>query len=116
MVIPGGRSSEAASATVTHALVPLNDSAPPNLPAVVRVAPEIVPVFPWPDASVTCSTPPASLNPYAATSPFGVCDVFDTVTVTLASDVLPAASRATAVSVCEPFEVVGAVPRDRVRR
>jgi len=31
-------SSEGASATVTHALVPLNESAEPNLPAAVHVA------------------------------------------------------------------------------
>src|SRR5207247_3498182 len=99
------RSSDAASATVTHALGPLNDSAPPNLPVVVRVAPEMVPVFPWPDASVVC-TPLVSLNPYAATSPLGFCDVFETTTSTVACDELPAASRATAASVCDPFDVV----------
>ena len=62
MVIPLVRSSEAASATVTQALVPLNDSAAPNLPAAVHVALEIVPALPWPDASATC-TPLPWLNP-----------------------------------------------------
>src|SRR3954463_6394197 len=46
IVIPVVRSRDAASLTVTHALVPSNESAPPNLPAVVRVAPEIVPTLP----------------------------------------------------------------------
>src|SRR6267142_1489422 len=98
MVIPLVRSSDAASATVTHALVPLNDSALPYLPAVVHVALEIVPVLFCPDASLVC-TPLPSLNPNAATSPFGFCDVFETVTSTLAGAVLPVVSRATAVSV-----------------
>ena len=106
IVIPVVRSSDAALATVTHALVPLNDSAPPNLPAAVRVALEIVPVLPWPDASVTCTTPLASLNPYAATSPLGVCAVFDTTTSTVACERFPAASRATAASVWGAFDVV----------
>ena len=38
---------------VTHALEPLNDSAPPNFPFALRVALEMVPVFPCPDASTT---------------------------------------------------------------
>src|SRR5438445_7334888 len=46
-VMPVVRRSEGASATVTHAVVPLNESAPPNLPVAVLVALEIVPVFPW---------------------------------------------------------------------
>ena len=67
-VIPVVRSSDAASATVTHALVPLNESAEPNLPDAVHVALEIVPVLPCPDASVTWTPlpvfkrdPPAAL-------------------------------------------------------
>ena len=43
--------NEAELGTVTRALEPLNDNAPPYLPALAQVAPEIVPVFPFPDAS-----------------------------------------------------------------
>ena len=39
------------SATVTQALVPLNDSAPPYLPEAVQVALARVPVLPLPEAS-----------------------------------------------------------------
>ncbi len=53
---------------VTSALVPLNESAPPYLPDADRVAFEIVPLLPFPDASVTV-VPDASSNAYAATSP-----------------------------------------------
>src|SRR5215831_17837696 len=53
---------------VTTALVPLNDSALPYLPAAAQVAFAIVPVWPLPDASVTVVPDPSS-NPYAATSP-----------------------------------------------
>src|SRR5437773_11883661 len=105
IVIPVVRSSDAASATVTHALMPLNDSALPYLPAVVHVALEIVPVLPCPDASFVC-TPLPSLNPNDATSPLGFCDVFDTVTSTLACARLPVVSRATAVSACVSFDAV----------
>src|SRR4051812_36262325 len=104
-VIPLVRSSDAASATVTHALVPLNESAPPNLPAAAHVALEIVPVLPCPGGSVVW-TPAPSLKPNAATRPVGVCVVFDTKTSTAAVAALPAASRPIAVSVCIPFDVV----------
>ena len=53
---------------MTFALVPSNTSAPPYRPAVVHVAPLIVPVLLFPDASVTVGPEP-SLNPYAATRP-----------------------------------------------
>src|ERR1044071_2840751 len=59
------RSSEAESGTVTRAVVPLKLNAPPNLPAVVRVAFAIVPVLVFPEASVTVA-PLLSLKPYAA--------------------------------------------------
>ena len=49
--MPVVRSSESASGTVTQSLMPSKLSAPPNLPAVLRVAPVIVPVLPRPDAS-----------------------------------------------------------------
>src|SRR5262249_48117922 len=52
------------------AFVPLNCNAPPNFPAVVHVAPLIVPVFPFPEMSVR-TVPAPSLNPYAATRPVG---------------------------------------------
>jgi hypothetical protein len=55
---------------VTIALVPLNSSASPNLPAVDQVAFVIVPLLAFPDASVTVVPDPSS-NPYAATRPDG---------------------------------------------
>src|SRR6202035_2397175 len=55
---------------VTTALLPLNCSALPYLPVAAQVAPVIVPVWPFPDASVTVVPEPSS-NPYAATSPVG---------------------------------------------
>src|SRR5438093_665539 len=67
-IIPVVSTSDAAFATVTFALVPSNTSAPPYRPAVVHVAPLIVPVLLFPDASVTVGPEP-SLNPYAATRP-----------------------------------------------
>src|SRR5579871_6143999 len=67
-VIPVVRSKDAASLIVTQALLPLNTSAFPYFPAVVQVAFAIVPVFPFPDASVTV-LPVPSLNEYAATNP-----------------------------------------------
>jgi hypothetical protein len=45
--------------TDTRLLVPLKASAPPYLP-LVQVAPEIVPVFAFPDASVTVPPEPSS--------------------------------------------------------
>ena len=68
--MPVVRSSDAASATVTQSLTPSNDSAPPERPAAVRVAPRSCPVLPEPDASATVG-PDASSNPYAATRPVG---------------------------------------------
>src|SRR5579884_4296935 len=62
------RSSAAASLTVTQAFVPLNDRALPYRPDVVHAAPEIVPVFPLPEASATV-LPNPSLKLYAATNP-----------------------------------------------
>src|SRR5207247_1266580 len=77
IVIPVVRWSDGESAIVTHALLPLKYSALPNLPDVLQVALEIVPVLPWPEASPTW-TPLPSLNPYAATSPVGLLELFDT--------------------------------------
>src|SRR5215470_17044980 len=65
---------------------PVNDSAPPNLPAAVRATPlPNDPVFPFVDASITLD-PVVSSNAYAATSP-ATC-VFDTVTDTPADVVV----------------------------
>src|SRR4051794_9849395 len=85
------RSSEGESATVTHALVPLNESALPYLPAAAHVAFAIVPLFAWPEVSLTVEPTPSS-NAYAATRP-ATWVVFDTVTPTPGDVVLfPAAS------------------------
>src|SRR5258706_6187860 len=67
-VMPVVSRSEVAFGTVTCALVPLNTSALPNLPAVVQVAPLIVPVLPLPERSATV-VPAPSLKVYAATRP-----------------------------------------------
>src|SRR3954466_12569879 len=67
-VMPVVRSKVAESAIVTHALVPLNDSALPNLPAVLQVALLIVPGLPLPDESLTV-VPVPSLTPWAAANP-----------------------------------------------
>ena len=69
-VMPVVRSSALASATVTIALVPLNDSAGPYFPVAVHVAPLTVPAR-LPTALCT-TVPVPSLNPYAATRPGGV--------------------------------------------
>src|SRR5436305_7609598 len=68
-VIPVVKSRELESLIVTQSLTPLNDRALPNLPAVVRVAPEIVPGLPVPDASRAVA-PVVSSKLNAATSPF----------------------------------------------
>src|SRR5262249_38226018 len=67
-VIAVVRCNAAASGMLTRALVPLNDSAPPDLPAVVQVAPEIVPVRLLGELSPTV-VPLPSLNPQAPTRP-----------------------------------------------
>ena len=100
---PSSDAARLVSFTVTRLLVPLKESAFPYFPAVTHVAPEIVPVFPRPDASTTAEPAPSS-KPYAATSPPAA--TFATVAATAADVVwLPAASRARAVSVCEPLAV-----------
>src|SRR3954454_12739612 len=103
--MPVVRSRELLSGIDTKLVEPLNESALPNLPVVMRVAPVIVPVFPAPERSVTVG-PDASSNPYAATSPEagGGGGPLETVTLTGADVVeFPAASRATAVSECVPL-------------
>src|SRR5689334_20653563 len=67
-VIPVVRSSDEASLIDTQAFVPLNTSALPYMPAVVHLALEIVPVFPFPEASATV-VPMPSLKLYAAIRP-----------------------------------------------
>src|ERR1041384_7879225 len=52
--------NDGASGTVTSAVLPLNDSAPPYLPAAVHVAPVMLPVFPVPEASVALLPAPSS--------------------------------------------------------
>src|ERR1700741_4086508 len=66
------RSKLGASGIDTESLKPSNDSAPRSWPPVGdHVAPEIVPLLPRPDASLT--DPPApSLKPHEPTNPEGV--------------------------------------------
>ena len=52
-VMPVVNRRSAASGMLTESLEPLKLSARPFLPVVVRVAPVMVPVWPWPVASVT---------------------------------------------------------------
>jgi hypothetical protein len=59
--MPVERWSDAASPTSTRAVVPLNASALPHLPAIVHVAVPIVPALPLPEASATV-VPVPSLN------------------------------------------------------
>src|SRR2546421_3908854 len=66
-VIPVVRSSSGASGTVITLLVPLNEYAPPYLPAEIHVAPETVPALPLPETSATVV--PDVSNEYAATRP-----------------------------------------------
>src|SRR5436190_660398 len=77
-------------------------AASPDDPTAARSVPPLTaPLSPLPDPSPTADPPPSS-NPYAATKPGRA--VLLTVTVTaLEVLVLPAASRARAVRVCEPF-------------
>jgi hypothetical protein len=65
-VIPAVKCNDAASLTVIFAFVPLNTRASPYFPDAVQVAFEIVPVFPFPEASATV-VPVPSLKAYAAT-------------------------------------------------
>ena len=60
--------SDADPGIATRLFVPLKLSAAPYRPLVVHVAPLIVPVLPFPEASATVGPLP-SLKPYAATSP-----------------------------------------------
>src|SRR5262245_60554072 len=83
------------SGTETADAVPLNASAVPYLP-VVHEGDVIEPVLFEPETSFATAPEPSS-NAYAATGPAGV--VLPTVTVMLVDVVvLPAASRATAVT------------------
>src|SRR4051812_9631532 len=67
------RSSFAASGTVTSLLVPLKESAPPNLPLPDHVAPFTVPVLAFPELSAA-TVPEPALKEYEATGGAG-CDV-----------------------------------------
>jgi hypothetical protein len=96
------KSKSLASATVTQLDDPLNDNAPPNLPAALQLVDDNVPTWPFPLASATLDPDP-SLKPHAATKPEGGGALFETVTDTDCDDAeFPAASRATAVTTCEP--------------
>src|SRR4029079_13866819 len=80
-VRPVVRCRDALSGTVTQRPVPVNASAPPNLPVVVRVAPVIVPVLPLPERSDTVA-PLVSSNAQAPTRPLaGVVTLNGTATV-----------------------------------
>src|SRR6476620_9027480 len=100
-VIPLVSRNNALSATVTQAFVPLKESALPYLPDVVQAALESVPVSKLPDTSAVVVPVPSS-NPHAPTSPVELLTVTETTDEVV---VFPAASRARAVKLCEPFDV-----------
>ena len=92
-VMPVASRSDGASFTVTQSLEPSNVSAPPKRPAVVRVAPLIVPPLPAPEASTTAA-PDVSSNAHAPTRPVGVGQAGASATVNVDGDGLrPAAAR-----------------------
>jgi hypothetical protein len=97
-VIPVVRRKLAESGMVSRALVPLNTSAFPYLPAVVQVAFWTVPVFPVPEASAT-AVPAPSLNEYAATRPAaGVPEVVTLTTIAVVAVLLAVPPAPVAVS------------------
>src|SRR3954463_14743695 len=92
-VIPVVRSRRLLSATVTQALAPLNERAPPKRPAVVHDAFETAPLSAWPVES-DAVVPLVSSKPQAPTRPV-VTVALETVTLTAADVVgFPARSRA----------------------
>src|SRR4051812_1525024 len=96
-VMPVVRSRESASATVTQSLTPSKLSAPPNLPAVLRTGPLIVPVLPRPEASAV-EVAPVSSKPQAPTRLDGACGPTVSVTATvLGEPVAPGAVNVTSV-------------------
>src|SRR5262245_40198503 len=85
-VIAVVRCNDAASAIVTSALTPLNESAPPCLPSLVHVALTIVPLLPLPDQSIAW-LPAAVSKEYAATRP--VCLTPLTVQLASIAEIVP---------------------------
>ena len=69
-VIADDNPSDGDAGTLTRPVEPLNDNAPPYLPVVHDVPPEIVPLFAFPDTSTNDDPDPAS-NVYPATKPAG---------------------------------------------
>src|ERR1041384_5262296 len=107
-VMPVVRSSDGASGMVTRSSTPSKLSAEPKRPCVDHAAlPVTIPALPLPEPSPT-DVPEPSAKLKAATSPIGGGGaLLETVTL-LAADVVefPAASLATAVSVCDPLPAV----------
>src|SRR5262245_2584029 len=104
--MPVLRRRSAVSLIVTQSLTPSKRSAPPCLPVVVQAAWKIVPVWPFPVVSASDVPLPAS-NEYAAIGVGAGGALLSTVTPTFVAVVeCPAASRATAVSVCDPLSPV----------
>ena len=62
-VLPVAKCNDGESLILTHPLVPLKVSAPPNLPEVVQLGPMITPTFPFADESPALVPVPSS-NPY----------------------------------------------------
>src|SRR5215469_182981 len=79
--------------------MPLNCSAFPYLPEAVHVAFVILPVLPFPEASVTVVPDPSS-NPYAATSPVAA-------EVEAAADTISATPIATAIATATQVRLMG---------
>src|SRR4051812_44037244 len=85
IVTPVVASRESASGTVTQSFTPSKLSAPPNLPAVLRMGPSIVPALLRPDESVAV-VPLASSKPHAPTRLEDAGGPTVSVTATVAGD------------------------------
>src|SRR3954471_3893401 len=99
-VIPAVRFSEVALATVTSALVPLNDRALPNLPVVAQVALVRVPLLLLPDESAVVVPVPSS-TPRARTGPVPLAVVIAQVKLAGVASV-PFAFTPRTWNVCDP--------------
>src|SRR5262245_6304664 len=86
--MPLVRSNEVLPSMVIESFLPSNFSARPKNAVVTRLAPEILPWFANPDASIT-SLPAGSSKPYAATGPFAADVVVPLVVVVVPPVVVP---------------------------
>jgi hypothetical protein len=100
---------------VTRSLTPSKVSAPPFLPAVVQLGPEIVPALPLPDESAS-SEPEPPLNEYAATRPPGCSGAGQAVVVPFALACVDDCVHSQGVGGAAAEAAEGVGPRRRVVR